>query len=235
MPGADDDIAGQHKPCGGTAGAELIARPAHEAVDVAVVVGEQNPALHVAPVAPRVVHQPLQRIVDAHRIEQSERARLALAEIPGAVGDLVAHRGELRCGEVPGEIGHVHRRARQLLGAVEHIGVGNALAARLHLDPGAELGGERLELLGEVGAELVRMGNGRLIGAEPLQPPEGSPVGGQRTGCVVVDHPQQRVAERGQGLLRRPLARLEVAAEGDDKPGTGGRIVPLQLVQGRRH
>ena len=135
MLGADDDVAGQHQPRGRLAGAELLARPAHEAVDVAVVVGEQNPALHMPPVAARVVHEALQRIVDAHRVEQRERARLALAEVPGAVGDLVAHGGELRRREVPGEVGHVHGRAGQLLGAVEHVRIGNALAARLHLDP----------------------------------------------------------------------------------------------------
>ena len=68
---------------------------AHELVDVAVIVGQQHPALHVPPVAAGVVHEAAQRVVDAGGIEQRQRQSAAVVEIDEAVGDLVADGGEI--------------------------------------------------------------------------------------------------------------------------------------------
>ena len=87
----DLGAAGQHEALVGAVAAQAFQAPADELVDIAMVVGEQNPVLHVAPVAARVVHEAAQRVVDAHGIEERERARLAFGDIPLAVGHLVPH------------------------------------------------------------------------------------------------------------------------------------------------
>ncbi len=72
------------------AGAQLLEAPVDELVDIAVVVGQQHPRLHRAPVGAGVVDEPAQRVIDAHRVEQRERPLEAGADFERAVGDLVA-------------------------------------------------------------------------------------------------------------------------------------------------
>ena len=77
----DDDIAGQDHPLHAGVGLELLQSPLHELVDIAVIVGEQHPGLHRAPVRARVVDEAPQRVVDAWRIEQRKRPFAADARI----------------------------------------------------------------------------------------------------------------------------------------------------------
>ncbi len=70
--------AGQHQPL------EPALRPrklgkaeADELFDIALVIRQQDPRLHGTPVGAGVVHQPAQRVIDAHGIEQRERQRRA--------------------------------------------------------------------------------------------------------------------------------------------------------------
>ena len=60
---------------------QLGQSPGHELVEIALVVGEQNPGLHVPPVRARVMHQTAQRVIHAHRVEQ--RKGLGLPRIEG--------------------------------------------------------------------------------------------------------------------------------------------------------
>ena len=140
MAPVDRYVAGQHDAGGVGVSRKLLAAPAHELVDVAVVVGEQDPLLHVAPIAARVVHEAAQRVVDAGGVEQRQRAWLALAMLPLPIRDLVAHGGELRRRKMAGEIGRGDAGARNLVGALEHIGVGDLLVADGDLNAGAILG-----------------------------------------------------------------------------------------------
>ena len=61
---------------------ELVQPPAHELIDIALVVGQQNPRLDVAPGCAGVVHQSAQGKIDAHGIEQAKRHRLASGNHP---------------------------------------------------------------------------------------------------------------------------------------------------------
>ncbi len=96
-------LPGRRAACTGSPSAQLGKRPGHELLDVALIVGEQDPRLHGAPVGAGVVDEAPERVVHARRIEEGERPRLAFAEPPEPVRDLVANGREHRHGEVSGE------------------------------------------------------------------------------------------------------------------------------------
>ena len=121
--------------CDARSGVQLLQAPAHELVDVAVIVGQQHPGLHRPPVGAGVVDEAAQRVVDAQRVEQGERPLGADVEL--AVGDLVADRRQRGGGKVARELGGVGAAARQFVAALEHIRVGDLLRADADLDRGA--------------------------------------------------------------------------------------------------
>jgi hypothetical protein len=82
--------ARQHYQLVGVVRAQPAQSPTHELIDIAVVVGQQYPVLHVAPIATGVVHEAVQREIDTNGIEQRERPRSALGGRPLAVHDFVA-------------------------------------------------------------------------------------------------------------------------------------------------
>ena len=78
----DDGVAGQHHLRDALVGVELLQSPLHELVDIAVVVRQQHPGLHRAPVGARVMHEPSQRIIDARRVERAQAAARRRGRIP---------------------------------------------------------------------------------------------------------------------------------------------------------
>ena len=80
MPRLDDHVARQHHAGETGVVTQHVEAVADELVDVAVVVGQQDPRLHMAPVAAGVVHQPAQREVHPRAIEQCQRIGSACSQ-----------------------------------------------------------------------------------------------------------------------------------------------------------
>ena len=228
----DLGAARQHHALVGTALGEPCQAPAHELVDVAVIVGEQNPLLHVAPVAARIVHEPAQRVVDAHRIEQGERTRLSLRHLPLAVHHLVADEGEQRGGKMARKLAGGYPGPADVVDALQHVRVGDLLAADLDCDLGVVLGDQGLELLEQVPAEVVRVRDRRRIDARPLELGERTPRARRRS-HLAADDAQQRIAESSAILGRRRLAGRQIAVERARQRRAGAGIDRLQAIDSR--
>nr|GFA34314.1 hypothetical protein [Tanacetum cinerariifolium] len=105
----DDDVARQDHLHETRIIAQFFQPMNDELVNVAVVVGQQNPRLDVAPVAAGVVHQTAQREIDTGGVEQRERQRIGI----GPVG---------------------HKLFEQIFAERRRVGNGDAVGARqLHL------------------------------------------------------------------------------------------------------
>ncbi len=108
--------------------AQLVDREAHELVDVADVVGEQDEVLEMVGVGAGVVLQPRKAEVGARAVEQRQRPGVANRIVPDAVGDLVADMRQLVGREPARQIGGRHLVEIDAA-SVEHIGIGNFAAA----------------------------------------------------------------------------------------------------------
>ena len=135
---------------------QLLASPAHELVDIAMIVGQQDPGLHLAPVGARVVLEPLQRVVDADGVEEGQRQGLARPMVPLAVGDLVAHLREARHRKVNGQFGGRDAVAPEVVALFEHVRVGDFLFGPRDFDAGAIVADQVAQLL-----DPDSVGNGR--------------------------------------------------------------------------
>ena len=136
-----------------------VQAPAHELVDVAVIVGQQDPGLDVAPVGAGVVHQAAQRVIDAHGVEQRERA-LGVGRLSNsAVGDLVADHREQRRREIAGEVGGGGAAAPEVVAGLEHVGIGDLLGADADLDLGAVIRRPAAAAAQQIGAEIGGLGH----------------------------------------------------------------------------
>ena len=91
-----------------------------------------------------------------------------------AVRDLVADRGERGDREKPRELGGVGAAARQLVAALDHVGVGDLLRADADLDRRAVFADQRLELLEQIAAKLRRLGDGGRVDASLAEFGEGA-------------------------------------------------------------
>ncbi len=226
------EIARQDEMREGRGRGQLRAAPAQELVDVAVVVGEQDPVLHVAPVAAGVVHDAAQRIVDSDGVEQREGTRGARRVVPEAVRDLVADEGEARHGKMTGEVRGCDVGLVQLFGALEHVGVGNFLIALLHLEGDGIVLLQGVQLLEQVVAECMRVRDGRLVDAFAMQPAEGAPVHGLGSGAAAVDDAQEGVAELAALGGGGGMTGFEKAVErGDEGFGCAG-VEALETLDG---
>ena len=84
---------------------QLLERPAHELVDIAVVIGEQDPRLNCAPVGARVVDEPAKRVVD-RAASNSARGRgspCANSQVPSAISSPTFARSGV--GKEPRQLG----------------------------------------------------------------------------------------------------------------------------------
>ena len=231
----DDDVARQNDLLHARSAMQLLQAPLHELVDIAMIVGEQHPGLHPPPVGTGVVDEAAERIVDARRIEQGERP--LGAEVEFAVGGFVADRRQRRDGKETRQLRGVGAAAGQFVAAFDHVRVGDLRRADADLHDGAVFADQRLELLEQVGAKLLRLGDrGRIDAglAEFCERPrarEGRAVGG-------VSQAELGIAEQGARRRRRRLAFLEEAL---DRAAQGLRRVVVEAGEtvdslvGRRH
>ena len=208
----DRHIAGQHELLHAGAGAQLLEAPADELVDITVIVGQQHPGLHRAPVGACVVHESAQRIVGSSGIEQRERALRAGSDFEQAVGDFIPDNRERRRGEMTREFRRGHAAAAELVAGFEDIGVGDFLGADADLDFGAEFRHERLELLQQIGAEILRLRHRRRIHAGRREFGEGARARGRRA-VGAVAHAQARITEARAHLRARRDAGIEELVE----------------------
>ena len=198
----DDDVARQHQ-LARRAGAQLLEPPMDELVDIAVVVGQQQPRLHRAPVGAGVVDEPAQRVIDPHRVEQRDRPLETGADFERAVGDLVADRVQLGNGKEARELGGGRAAAPEFVAALEHVRIGDFLRADADLDRRAEFLDQRFELLEQIGAEILRLRDRRRVDAGLGELGEGARAR-RRHAFGLVDDPQLGIAEaRAHRLARR--------------------------------
>ena len=131
-----------------------------------MIVGQQHPGLHRAPIRAGVVHEPPQRIVDPHRVEQRERPlarRGGFRTAPSAISSpTTASEGT---GKEARELGRGRAAAPEFVAALEDVGIGDFLRADADFDRRAEFRDERLELLEQIGAEVLRLRHRRRVDA----------------------------------------------------------------------
>ena len=60
-------------------------------IDIAVIIGQQNPGLHGSPIGTCVMHQPPKREIYPHRIKQGQRPWAFFVIIPKTVGYFIAN------------------------------------------------------------------------------------------------------------------------------------------------
>ncbi len=134
-----------------------------ELVDVAVVVGQQNPWLHMAPVAAGVVHQSAQGEVHPRGVEQGQRQRVGVFPIVQAIGDAIGRGRQIRTREHSRQ----HRRrdagAGQFIALLDHVRVRNVLLTDADFHGHGEVVHQRNELFQQVFAEGTGMGDGDAV------------------------------------------------------------------------
>ncbi|MNZ28392.1 hypothetical protein D3C78_456200 [compost metagenome] len=203
--------------------AQLVQAVADELVDVAVVVGQQYPRLHMAPVTAGVMHQAAQGEVHPRGIEQRQGQRIGVFPFIEAVGDAVGGGGQIGAREHPGQLGGGHPGTGQFVAVLHHIGIGNVLPAGAHFNLHGEVMHQRPQLLQQVGAESVRVGDGDTVVARHLDLGIGAG-GGRHLALAPVGDAQQRVAEQRALCGVRLDAFLDVALQRQAE-GTGGLLV----------
>ncbi|VVN05878.1 hypothetical protein PS623_03531 [Pseudomonas fluorescens] len=223
----DDHVAGQDHAHKARVVTQLLKAMGDELVNVAVVVGQQDPWLHMAPVATGVVHQAAQREVHAGGVEQRQRQIVGIAPVPQAIGDIVGGSRQVGAGEHPRQGGGGDAGAGQFIALLDHVRVGDVLLAD------ADFHGHRVvvhkgpQLVEQVAAEGFRLGHGDAVGASDLDLAIGTG-GGRDFAVAVVGQAQGWVAVQGALFGVRFGAVLEVTLEGLTE-GTGGLF-----MQGRQ-
>ena len=148
---------------------QLLDRPGDEMLDIALIVGEQDPRLDGAPIRAGVMHETAQREVDPHGVEQGERTRPPVLEHPRAVGDLIADIGEHGRREMTRQLGDRQFAVDELVALFRDKWIGNFLAACHDIEARAELVDQRPQLLEQVLAEIGRLRHRRRIEPRSLE------------------------------------------------------------------
>ena len=156
------------------------------------------------------MHEPAQRIIDARRVEQRERPLGAEVEL--AVRDFVADRRQRGDGKETRQLGRVGAAAGQLVAALDHVRVGDLRRADADLDRRAVFADQRLELLEQIGAKLLRLRDRRRVDAGLAELREGARAR-RRRAVGRVGQAQFGIAEQGARRGRRRLAVLEEALD----------------------
>ena len=166
----DGDAAGQdHALIAILSAGELLQTVPDEAVDVAMIVREQNPRLDVAPVAAGVMDETAQGVIDPDRVEQRQGLRLLRRSDPEAVGDLVTHHREQRDGEVGRQVARRDPAAREVGAGLQHIGIGNLLGAQADFEGGTVIPHQGRQLLQQIRPEMRRLRHRGGVGAGRLE------------------------------------------------------------------
>ncbi|MNT22649.1 hypothetical protein D3C72_1580410 [compost metagenome] len=141
-----------------------------------------------------------------------------------AIGSAVVGGGQVGAGEHPRQFGGGNPRAGQFIAVLDHIGIRNILLAGAHLDPHGEVVHQRLQLLQQVVAERLGVGDGDAVGAGHLDLGIGAH-GGRRLALALIGQTQFRVVELTQLLGVRLDAFLDIALE---RPTQGAGGLPME-------
>jgi hypothetical protein len=160
-----------------------------------VVVGEQDELLHVLGRGAGVVLQAGQREVGAQAVEQGQRPVLLHGRVPDPVGDLVADEGQVRGREEAGDVLAADVGLVQVDAGVQHVGIGDLLAGPVDLDLHLEVVHQQGQLLDQIVAELIGLGDRGGVDAGPADPGVRARQLG-RQGLGIVDQPQLGIGER---------------------------------------
>ena len=125
----DHHVARQHHAAEARVAHQHVQAVADELVDVTVIVGQQDPRLHMAPVTAGVVLDALEREVGARCVEQCQRQWVDVLPVVQTIGGAVGGGGQIGAGEYPCQLGGGHTTAGQLIAALDHVRVGNVLLA----------------------------------------------------------------------------------------------------------
>ncbi|MNS49539.1 hypothetical protein D3C72_821490 [compost metagenome] len=223
----DHHVARQHHAHEARVVTQLVEAVADELVDIAVIVGQQDPWLHMAPVAAGVVHQAAQREVDPRGIEQRQWHDFSMVPVVQAISDVVGGRRQVGAGEHSRQLRSGNAATGQLVALVDHIGIRDVLLADADFYRDGVVVHERAQLLQQVATESSRLGNGDTVGTGHLNLGVGPRGGGDFT-VAVVGQAQRRVAEQVALFDARLGTVLQVTLEGLAK-GPGGLV-----MQGRQ-
>ena len=201
----------------------------NELVDVADVVGEQDVALAMLGRGPGVVTQAGEAEVGARCVEQRQRARRA--EIPGAVGDLVADMDQLGRGKPAAKFG-ARQAVEGQVGAVDHIGIRDFAGRGADRDLDRIIADEMLKLFGEIGAEQRRARDRTGVNPGVVEPGEGARRRGRGNFGIISD--AKLGISEGAAVARGVVGSVALAGEGSERgaePLDRRRIARFQLVQ----
>ena len=151
-----------------------------------------------------------QRIIDARRVEQGERPLGAEVEL--AVRGFVADRRQRRDRKETGQLRGVGAAAGQFVAALDHVRVGDLRRADADLHHGAVFADQRLELLEQIGAKLLRLRDRGRVRARVAELRECARAR-KRRAVGRVRQAQFGIAEQGARRGRRRLAVLEEALD----------------------
>ncbi|MNX94904.1 hypothetical protein D3C86_1271520 [compost metagenome] len=164
----DDHVARQHHAHETRIAAQLLQTMDDELVDVAVIVGQQNPRLHMPPVAAGVMHQSAQGEIHPRGIEQRQGQRIGVFPIVQTVGNAVGRRRQVGTREHPRQHGGSDTGTRQLIALLDHIRIRDVLLADTDFHRHGEVVHQRNQLFQQVFTESRRMGDGDTVGARQL-------------------------------------------------------------------
>ncbi len=211
-------------------GADLLARPVHELVHIAVVVGEQDVALAVLDAGACVMLQAREAEVGAQGVEQRQRQRFIGGLTEHAVRDLVADQGQFGGGEMGGQLlrGHVAHAD-----AVEDVREGDLLPRRADLDRHFVVFVQQRQLFFEVVREKPRLGDRGDVCPHIVQAAERSAVERAALHTAVGDA-QFRVApcERLAAVGGREGAVLDKGGDVGLQSSDGGLVDADQFREG---
>jgi hypothetical protein len=180
---------------------QLFQAPLHELVHIAVIIGEEDPRLDVAPVGAGVVLKPLERIVHTHRVEERKRQVLSGFVVPDAIGNLIADESQFRGWKMQSQFSGCDAIAPQIIALFQNIGVGDLLIRDVHLDQRPIVARKVFQLFGQITAEVIGVGNCCGIDPRPLELREGA--GNPRleaVGCIA--DPELRIGGARSSMVR---------------------------------
>ena len=227
----DHHVARQHHAAEPRVAEQHVQSVADELIDVAVIVGQQDPGLYMAPVAAGVMHQPAQGEIRTRGVEQRQRQRVGPLPVDQAVGDTISGGGQVGAGKHPRQLGSGHARAGQLIALLHHVGIGNGLLADADFQPHVEFAGQRAQLLQQIAAKGLGMGNGRAVGARHLDLGPGAHAGRRRI-AAGPGQAQFGIAEQPQLFCRRPGAVPQILFQGTAQGAYRLIVQGGQLVDG---
>ena len=224
-PGADQGLIGAGRVL------KLGTGPAHELVDIAIVVGEQDVALHILDRRARVVPQAGEGEVGAQAVELGQRE--VPAEVEHAVRDLVADIRQVG-GREPAGHGRRLAAVEADVRAVHHIRKGNFLMRRANLEGGTIVCLQQAQLFHQIGAEQVGPGDGGRIDARPRQAGVGAGFKVAGPFAKPAD-PEFRIGEQafGPGFRISAFAGPQEGRHRSAQVGDGLIVEGFEAVQGR--